>query len=587
MSICQIVKISCRGSICILGQEQTRDDLQEMCDKMTGSTHGTDTLDTTTFKQCTTDHRLTGATKNEYEVDMLSRDVAETTAIQQCTTNHRLTCVTSNEYEVDMLSRDVAETTAIQQCTTDHRLTGVTSNEYEVDMLSSDVAEKGDNAYLKAKEMKYMDVDESSQSSMNDDRMGYKISRNALKFGDTNLNTGVDIMQARDREEGQNNANIKHKIAINMDIDGSSPNNDIIYDTINVSNDKISDTNMKGRGIPSSFEPIPEIAVSKVTDVEGENIKTSENPVLASILAKPKLAKQSRFVLTLTAQPVQPVTSSSSNEATKLGVYCATCEIMFSNQTSFKNHEEKCRWVCKLCEKEFAFNHHNSKDRERLYLNFKKKLDQHKKECDRTCKLCGLVSRDPNLHSRHMKTRHSIDKKYSCDICFYTFDSESYVYNHKITNHTGKNGIYRCPLCSNEYIWLHDIQTHFRKEHPPKEKKEIACSLCGKLCTTAAIKRHEESHKVKDVKCDQCPAMFRNQHYLRLHQRRHAKDYSHYCDICAKGFYTSAGLQTHRRVHTGEKPYSCSLCEYSCNVKGNLDKHMKIHNKPSSGNAKE
>ena len=68
---------------------------------------------------------------------------------------------------------------------------------------------------------------------------------------------------------------------------------------------------------------------------------------------------------------------------------------------------------------------------------------------------------------------------------------------------------------------------------------------------------------------------------VKLHKRRHEKEYSHYCDICAKGFYSMASVETHRRIHTGERPFSCSLCTYSCNVKGNLVKHMKTYNKDS------
>ena len=478
---------------------------------------------------------------------------------------------------------ETLDTTHSQQHTTDHRLTGATNNQYEVDMLARHGNEDEDAAHIEMKQEKDRSIGEITQSSMNDHIIGYTITTNDDMICETNLTSAVDTL-ARDKNEGPYNTEVNVKQEINMDTDGSCMNDDMICDTSNMNNYKSCDTNMNTRCKEIELATIcsvePETTVPTVTHVEDENIKTLENPTFASILAKPKLAEQSRFVLTLTAQPVQPVTSSSSNETTTIGVYCATCETMCPNQTHFKNHGINCSWVCKLCKLEFAFNHLKA-SQGYPYSVFKKKLDQHRKECDRTCKLCGISYRDPYKLRKHMSTRHSTDKKYSCDVCFFTFDSEDSVYTHKITNHRGENGIYRCPVCSKEFPWLNDVQRHLRKEHLFKNRHKIACSLCGKMCTAATIKKHEEIHKVKDIKCDQCSAMFKDQRHLRAHQRRHNKDYSHYCEICAKGFYTITCLEQHRRIHTGEKPYSCSLCEYTCNVKGNLDKHMKIHSKPN------
>ena len=562
---------------CPTGQEQTRDDLQEMCDKTSGNIHETETLDTTHSQQHTTDHRLTGATNNQYEVDMLARDENED----------------EDAAHIKMKQEKDMSITEITQSSMNDHIIGytITTNDdiicdtkltTTVDTLARDKKEGPYNTEVNVKQEINMDTD---GSSMNDHMIGYAITTNDDIICDTKLTTTVDTL-ARDNTEGPYNTEVNVKQEINIDTGGSCMNDDMICDTSNMNNDKTCDTNMKTRckeielAAFCSVEPTPATAVPTVTHIEDENIKTLENPTFASILAKPKLAEQSRFVLTLTAQPVQPVTSSSSNETTTIGVYCATCETMCPNQTHFKNHGINCSWVCKLCKLEFAFNHLKA-SQGYPYSVFKKKLDQHRKECDRTCKLCGISYRDPYKLRKHMSTRHSTDKKFSCDVCFFTFDSEDSVYTHKITNHRGENGIYRCPVCSKEFPWLNDVQRHLRKEHLFKNRHKIACSLCGKMCTAATIKKHEEIHKVKDIKCDQCSAMFKDHRHLRAHQRRHNKDYSHYCEICAKGFYTITCLEQHRRIHTGEKPFSCSLCEFTCNVKGNLDKHMKIHSKPS------
>ena len=454
-------------------------------------------------------------------------------------------------YKKTGVESDAVNVTNSKQQLTDHILTNSANSQSETDMLPGESIEEQDNGFIKVKQERDIDVDEISTK---DDRM-YDTNSKSDKIVD----------------------------------DTSSLNDDIICDISIMNYDYKGDFDMQ-TGVKiemedfSSVEPTPGIAVAKVTHMEGVNMKALEHRTLTSLLATPKLAEQNTLVMNLTAQPVQPVTSSTCSETTKIGVYCEICETMFSNQSNFKNHEEKCRWVCKLCKKAFVFYHYKANNRVYLYSVFKEKVDKHKKECDRTCKLCGRSFVELHNLARHMKTRHSTERQHSCDVCFFTFDTESSLYKHKVTTHTGENGIYRCPLCSNEYPLLQDILAHLRHVHLAKKKYATACSLCGKMCTGVAIKRHERSHRIRDIKCDQCPAVFKSRIQLKDHQRRHNKDYSHICDICGKGFLSIATLQTHLRIHTGEKPYSCSLCEYTCNVKGNLEKHMDMHYKPLRGN---
>ena len=302
----------------------------------------------------------------------------------------------------------------------------------------------------------------------------------------------------------------------------------------------------------------------------------------------PLITDQSTNLLHAPIKPTQSVTALETgmvgSQMLRLGIRCENCETIFSNKMEFQNHltSGKCIWVCTLCQKVYASSYRTF-DKDYIYSIFNEKLDQHKKECDQTCKLCGQSFGERANLLRHIKHRHSNDKKFACDVCFFTFKSENSLHLHKITKHTDTSGIYRCPFCPKVYYLIKSLSDHLDFSHGCQKKHERYCSICGKKCNSMTIKNHEETHRPKDLSCDQCPAMFNTQQGLRDHQRRHRKDYSHFCELCAKGFYTVSALDNHRRMHTGEKPYSCSLCEYSCSIKGNLAKHMKVHGKQTIG----
>ena len=402
--------------------------------------------------------------------------------------------------------------------------------------------------------------------------------------GDTSCLSDVNLLPGGTKLA--DNGYIKVKQERDTDNDENIMNDDLIRET-----DMQTGTNTEPVILSSTSRSTLDIPVVTTATTGSNNSRRSNYPTLASFLAKPNMAAQNKYAPSKSVTPTQDLTAPAAtgivgSEMIKLGIRCENCEMIFSNQINFENHviNGKCQWVCKFCKKAFVYSNYKASNKDYLHSNFKEKLEQHKKECDRTCKLCGYSFEERNKLLRHLKSRHSDDKKYVCDVCFITFKSETRLYTHKVNKHTGEAGIYRCPLCPKEYLMLQSVSDHLKYKHLGQKRHERACSVCGKMCDNTNIKRHEDSHKMQDIKCDQCPAVFRSPSGLRSHLRRHDKDYSHYCEICAKGFYTITTLETHRRIHTGEKPFSCSMCDYRCNVKVNLDKHMKVHDKRSSGN---
>ena len=486
------------------------------------------------------------------------------------------------------MSRNIHETNVLDmvnspQPITDHSLAYATNNESKFQVLPRDTGKEVEAQYdthIKVKEERDMDIDEDSvydytiggTSSVNDAIIGETSSGNDAIIGETSSINNAIIGET---------SSVNAAMISNTEVNIRTTTEQDTLGSVKATHKRVRVRKPRKKAIDKKTH---DKVIVKPTNVEGRPFKPSDCPTLSSFLAKPSMTEQNDSISSQTLNPTDPVPSASGSGTAEMGIHCECCETIFSNKINFDNHvlNGKCQWVCKFCKKVFVYSNYKASNKDYLYSIFKEKLKQHKKECDCTCKLCGRSFNLSLKVERHMKLCHSKDKEFVCDVCFITFKTETNLYAHKVNKHTGESGIYRCPLCPNEYTVLASVTDHLKYKHLGMKRHERSCSVCGKLCNNTNIKRHEDSHKVKTIKCDQCPAVFNSKINLREHQRRHNKDYSHYCDVCAKGFYTITNLEMHRRIHTGEKPYSCPLCDYTCNAKPNLDKHIKIHGKPSS-----
>ncbi|XP_011191104.1 oocyte zinc finger protein XlCOF6 [Zeugodacus cucurbitae] len=90
------------------------------------------------------------------------------------------------------------------------------------------------------------------------------------------------------------------------------------------------------------------------------------------------------------------------------------------------------------------------------------------------------------------------------------------------------------------------------------------------------------SHKSKafhpSVKiCEICGNIYKYQHALSAHMRRHNNDRQFGCELCDKAFLSNVELRRHMRVHTGQKPYPCSFCDRRFSDFGSRSKHERTH----------
>ncbi|XP_070167458.1 zinc finger protein 30-like isoform X3 [Polyergus mexicanus] len=178
-----------------------------------------------------------------------------------------------------------------------------------------------------------------------------------------------------------------------------------------------------------------------------------------------------------------------------------------------------------------------------------------------------------------LRTREALrqaEKKYECDICGETFSRKLQLIKHRRM---------RCKYSldtQKKQEWK-DTITRIKKNR--QESKEllagpIECDECHKIFKKKRyLNVHKTLHGAPHI-CHVCGAKLTSEYYLKIHIRRHNKEFTEFCKVCNKGFYLKATLKTHMSVHTDEKPCICEICHKSFGNRVYLRSHMKIHSLP-------
>lgn len=242
-----------------------------------------------------------------------------------------------------------------------------------------------------------------------------------------------------------------------------------------------------------------------------------------------------------------------------------------------------------------------------LYPN-SERLSDHQRKVHPVCSVCGISVTAVNLR-KHMMKEHGL-LPFGCDYCPKRFNHQTHRNLHVKSVHTGEKN-FHCDICGKAYSCLSMMKTH-RTTH---FDKKFICDVCGRSFFHAAhLKRHKLMHQeVRPFQCSTCGKGFNQEANLRRHQAFHTGDRplcsicgrSYYnlkshlisqhpyelpaddplkardsiitCEVCGRSFPTPSHFKIHQRSHTGEKPFSCDVCGKSYRLKQQLREHRYGH----------
>ncbi|CAG2060552.1 unnamed protein product [Timema podura] len=150
-------------------------------------------------------------------------------------------------------------------------------------------------------------------------------------------------------------------------------------------------------------------------------------------------------------------------------------------------------------------------------------------------------------------------KQYRCLNCDQTFNENSKLLIHEITEHI----VEKQTKANNESFVSH---IRYRRE-------KMECKECG-----SSLRVHMRTHSSdRPCSCPTCGKSFKDNASLTRHEVMHSALRNFRCDICQRAFYSKALVKQHKLSHSGVKPHKCNVCGASFNRLGNLNQHKKKH----------
>ena len=210
-------------------------------------------------------------------------------------------------------------------------------------------------------------------------------------------------------------------------------------------------------------------------------------------------------------------------------LFCARCKKTFCFEKSFERHMEKndCRerdenyvqpchrpTLCAACGQTF-------RDRSGMKKHYKL---VHMGQRDHKCDQCDNEYSSKIHLKRHFEAAH-LDLSFHCEFCSKVFKTSVDLKEHEKREHSGV--AIPCPHCNKNFIQQRNLDLHIEngicqaervkymnKMKKLKCRKEIPCTVCGKLLTSNyKMKRHMEnvhiqgtgmSPKGKCIRCQHC-----------------------------------------------------------------------------------
>jgi uncharacterized Zn-finger protein len=137
-----------------------------------------------------------------------------------------------------------------------------------------------------------------------------------------------------------------------------------------------------------------------------------------------------------------------------------------------------------------------------------------------------------------------------CDICSRYFEEKMDMESHMLKCHMKSEPTsFYCEYCSKEFMRRHLLNRHIKLKHTEKQRSH-PCPTCNKsFFTISTLKKHIESHGLKNMPCEFCGKLFSCMNNLRTHLYYHSEP-KFVCEIenCGKKFYMRKLLKAHLNV---------------------------------------
>ena len=263
-------------------------------------------------------------------------------------------------------------------------------------------------------------------------------------------------------------------------------------------------------------------------------------------------------------------------------VICNHCEYTSKNNTVMTKHiEEKHKNLgkCRICSEEF-----DSKD---IRLEHENKVHSHlKQSCDKCDETCLTIR---HLAS-HIAYKHCSKNEEGKTVCLYctTFNRKRPLdLSYHILNKHFNQPNYKCSQCDRGFDTKHDFENHIKITHS-EERESFHCDKCPKsFKSLLGMNLHVKNIHIgqTEAECKECDKTFKNERYLKNHQRlMHSGERTKWiCDDCGKSFSSKQHFKNHcLRVHVDAEEKAKHMhvcthpgCENSFITKDHLSRHYK------------
>ncbi|XP_054276355.1 zinc finger protein 184-like [Macrosteles quadrilineatus] len=287
----------------------------------------------------------------------------------------------------------------------------------------------------------------------------------------------------------------------------------------------------------------------------------------------------------------------------KEGFYCYICEFAYHNMDHFKKHAKNHSETsqdrrCIFCD---ATIH------DKLHMKYHIEARHKPNPFHHPCSKCNQVFSFASLMRRHMRLKHKMLKRYTCDTCGSVFGDKIKYDNHVEYYHRPSLA---CKFCSKEYPTIKQLVLHENSLHRFDRTEHYQCSFCPRKFVRQELLLQHETHHTEhyDHRCGVCGYGFNEEEAKERHERfclmgprsrilvsrksalnrqqsfvkrrKFTRDpfgghQSLVCDVCGKIIHTRANYKIHRELHNSPSGFQCHVCGKKFRYKDNMRVHIK------------